>query len=111
MLSLLMSSINLHDNSRAKLQTEFLIEAISFYRRSKRQGNGSRALLESSYSMLNNGDRYATTLQILPEVVQLLSKVVKAEEAKYFKIAAFQLSNHFLLKYGGSLAENLIDIF
>lgn len=84
--------------------------ALKFYKKSKKKGKCLNQDDEQDIFKINE-EWYERLYSILPDVVKLLSEVIKAEEAKYYKIASMELFNYLLKTYGGSLGHMLIDIF
>jgi len=104
MISVLMSSININDMKPFD-KVEYLIMALNYHTKSKKQGE--ERLLEIN----RRDDWYKRFEELTPRIVTLLSEIIRAEEAKYYKIACMEMLNHMLQIFGGSLSDNIIDIF
>lgn len=48
---------------------------------------------------------------MIPDLVKMLADIMRAEEAKYYKIAAMEVFNFLLTTYRGSLNEHIVYIF
>lgn len=109
LISVLMASISPNDSNYMQ-KTIYLENAIKYFAKSKISARVQNIEVEKR-EQKSGDDWFGRLFSLVPQIVKLLSQIIKAEQAKYYKTASMEVYNFLLRVYGGSLGGHIIVIF